>query len=131
DGNRATYQDTVYVTNACTFGDEATATGAKPAHAYADNGAYTVTLTVTDTHGASSAPATTTATIANAAPSVSAGGDQTASAGLPFTVRATFSDPGVSDAPWAYAIDWGDGSPQTTGSTTGQANPITAIHTYG
>jgi len=131
DGSGSSDPDGDALTYAWTFGDGATATGAKPAHAYADNGAYTVTLTVTDTHGASSAPATTTATIANAAPSVSAGGDQTASAGLPFTVRATFSDAGVSDAPWAYAIDWGDGSPQTTGSTTGQANPITAIHTYG
>src|SRR5207249_10254294 len=32
--------------------------------------------------------------------------------------------------PWAYAIDWGDGSPQTTGSTSSQASAITATHTY-
>src|SRR5256885_3333704 len=49
---------------------------------------------------------------------------------LPISVSATFSDPGVSDGPWAYAVAWGDGLPATTGSTTSQTNPITATHTY-
>ncbi|OLC73489.1 MAG: hypothetical protein AUH78_13770 [Gemmatimonadetes bacterium 13_1_40CM_4_69_8] len=36
----------------------------------------------------------------------------------------------MNDAPWSYAFDWGDGSTQTAGSTTSQATPLTATHTY-
>jgi len=61
---------------------------------------------------------------------VNAGANQTATVGTPVTLTATFSDPGVNDAAWSYAIDWGDGSLQTMGSTTSQASPITATHTY-
>src|SRR5205814_7032406 len=103
--------------------DGSSGTGVKPSHTYADNGSYTVTLTVTDSHAASSAPATTTATITNVAPAVNAGANQTATAGSAFTFSATFSDAGVNDAPWAYTITLGDGSAQTTGSTTSQSSP--------
>ncbi len=121
DGDALTY--------AWAFGDGTTGTGATPSHAYADNGAYTVTLSVTDAKGAASAPATATATVANAPPLVSAGANQTANAGSPLTLNAAFSDPGGNDAPWSYAIDWGDGSPQSTGSKPSQG-AITAGHTY-
>ena len=52
-------------------GDGTTGTGVAPSHSYGDNGSYSVTLTVTDARGAASAPATTTATIADVAPAVS------------------------------------------------------------
>src|SRR5881396_4148276 len=90
---------------------------------------YEVTGVQTCALPISSAPATTTATIANGPPAVNAGPDQTVAVGSPVTLHATFSD-GGTDAPWAYAIDWGDGSPQTTGSTTSQASPIDATHSY-
>ena len=112
------------------FGDGSAGSGVKPSHTYANNAVYTVTLTVTDARGASSAPGTTTATIANAGPTVNAGPNQTVTAGSALTVSANFSDPGVNDAPWSYAFDLGDGSPQTAGSTTSQAAPVTATHTY-
>ena len=122
DGDALTY--------AWAFGDGTTGTGATPSHAYADNGGYTVTLTVTDSHGAASSPVSTTATITNVAPAVSAPAGLTANAGSPVTLTATFSDPGVNDAPWAYAINWGDGTAQTTGNVTSQASGISASHTY-
>src|SRR5439155_19274810 len=82
------------------FGDASTGTGVKPSHSYADNGTYTVALTVTDARGATSAPATTTATIANVTPAVNAGANQTITLGSSFTRTAGFGDHGVNDAPW-------------------------------
>src|ERR1041384_7673871 len=46
-----------------TFGDGGTATGVRPNHVYAGAGTYPLALTVTDPHGAPSAPDSTTATI--------------------------------------------------------------------
>ena len=112
------------------FGDGSAGTGVKPSHAYASSGSYTVTLTVTDAPGTSSSPAATIATITNVAPTVDAGANQTATADSPISVSASFTDPGVNDAPWAYSFDWGDGSPRTTGSTTSQTAPVAATHTY-
>ena len=129
NGSGSTDPDGDQLGYAWSFGDGSTATGVAPSHAYVASGTYTVTLTVTDTHGASSAAATTTATVANSAPVVNAGPDQTVTAGSPVTLNATFTD-GVNDGPWAYGIDWGDGSAQNTGSTSSQSSPITATHTY-
>ncbi len=130
DGSGSSDADGDALTYAWSFGDASTAAGAKPSHTYANNGTYTVTLTVTDARGAASSPVTVTATVANVAPSVNAAANQTATAGSPFTLNMTFSDQGVNDAPWSYSIDWADASPQTTGSITSQSNPISATHTY-
>src|SRR5207302_1413648 len=51
------------LTYAWTFGDGASGTGATPAHSYAAAGTYSVTLVVTDSRGASSAPARVTSAI--------------------------------------------------------------------
>jgi len=121
DGNALTY--------AWSFGDGSTGTGLTPSHTYADNGTYTVTLTVSDTYAAAGSPATTTATITNLPPSLDAGPDRTTGVGSPVGVSARFGDPGLKDGPWAYRIDWGDGT-VTTDSAAIQTNPINAAHAY-
>ncbi len=40
------------------------------------------------------------------------------------------SDPGPDDAPWAYSIDWGDGSAASTGSISTQGTPTAVTHVY-
>ena len=117
------------ITYVWTFGDGGTGTGVAPTHVYADNGTYTVTLTVTDSHGAAGTPASTTATIANVAPTVNAAASQTATAGSPATVSALFADPGLSDRPWTYSFAWGDGTAPTTGTTTSPST-ISGTHTF-
>src|SRR5213592_3306156 len=129
DGSASTDPDGDALAYAWNFGDGATGTGVAPSHTYVGGGAYTVTLTVTDARGASSAPGTTTATIANAAPVVNAGPPQTVNVGSPVTLNATFTD-GANDGPWAFGIDWSDGSPPTSGSTSSPGS-ITSTHVYG
>jgi subtilisin family serine protease len=109
------------------FGDGNTGTGATPTNTYLDNGVYTVSVTVWD--GSLTHTAITTATIANVAPTVNAGPDATVESNELFSFSGTFSDPGILDAPWTWAIDWGDGE-TTNGSTNNQALPIVASHAF-
>jgi PKD domain-containing protein/calcineurin-like phosphoesterase family protein len=128
DGTASYDPDGDALTYAWDFGDGTTDTGAQPAHTYGADGTYTVTLVVTDARGATSAPVQTTATIANIAPTVHAGGDARTAPGV-YTLHATFSDPGANDAPWSYDIDWGDGF-SSQGSTSSQSDEISPSHLY-
>ena len=103
------------------FGDSTTDTGASVTHVYADDGAYTVTLTVTDEDGGTAAY-TATATIANVAPTVTLGGPTTGDEGELLSFTAAGADAGSADIPdLTYTWDWGD-----TTSDTGAA----ADHSY-
>src|SRR5207248_9920728 len=90
-------------------------------HVYADNGAFTVVVTVRDDEG-SSATTSFQVVVSNAAPSVAVGGDRTINEGQSITIAGTLSDPGTLDI-HTVSIDWGDGSaldtPAVTDNTSG------------
>ena len=117
------------ITYAWDLGDGTTATTATVTHTYPANGSYVVTLTVRDAKGLSSTPASTNVNVANVAPTVNAGPDQSVVGGTALNLSTTFSDPGTTDNPWSYTIAWGDGATDA-GSTNTQANPIAASHLY-
>src|SRR5439155_254766 len=110
DGTIASY--------AWTFGDGASSTAQNPSHTYGAANTYTVTLTVTDNQGASSAVALT-GTVATAnQPPAAAFTSSCSSLSCAFTSNS--SDPDGTIA--SYAWTFGDGA-----SSTAQ-NPS---HTYG
>lgn len=123
DGDALTY--------AWDFGDGTSGAGAAPTHAYADDGTYAVTLTVSD--GSLSDRAATTATIANVAPNVAAPAVPVAPVqlGTAVDVSATFMDPGTGDAPFSATIDWGDGTTTpAVVAAAGGAGTAAGSHTY-
>ncbi|TPW17945.1 MAG: PDK repeat-containing protein, partial [bacterium] len=96
-------------------------------HAFGDNGAYTVTVTVADDDGGISARSFT-ATVSNVSPSLAALADQNAAEGLPVSLQgATFTDSGILDTHTA-SVDWGDG---TTEAAVVSSKAVLAQHAYG
>lgn len=77
-------------------------------HVYADNGAYVVTVEVTDDDGGVGTD-TAIVTVNNVAPATDAGLDATINEGDAFTSTGSFSDPGADT--WVAFADYGDGSP--------------------
>ncbi|MFG6439490.1 PKD domain-containing protein, partial [Roseateles sp. LKC17W] len=101
-------------------------------HVYADNGAYTVTVTVNDQQGLPNSieQRSFTATIGNVAPTIGLAGNNTVEQGQVYTLDlGNPADPGA-DTVSEYRVDWGDGSPvQTFTAATLPANGI-VTHTY-
>jgi PKD repeat protein len=92
------------------FGDGSSATGPQTSHAYADNGVYSTTLTVTDDAGASSVASVSVA-IDNANPTISPNPNIIVDEGDNVTIdfSATATDPGTADT-LTYEWDFnGDG----------------------
>ena len=80
-------------------------------HTYADDGLYTVTVTVYDDSGSHSD--SLEVTVDNVAPSLTVAGDQIVDEGstLSLTDLGTFTDPGFGPTEtFAYTINWGDGT---------------------
>ncbi|XAM00677.1 PKD domain-containing protein [Phycisphaeraceae bacterium D3-23] len=98
-------------------------------HTYADNGSYTVALTVTASDGRVTTD-TLTATVANVDPTLGAVAiDQAViDEGGSVTVSGTFADAGTADT-HTVSVDWGDGT--TSNATVDQgAGTYSATHTY-
>ncbi|HZJ66237.1 MAG TPA: DNA/RNA non-specific endonuclease [Kofleriaceae bacterium] len=89
------------------FGDGATSTDAVATHTYAQDGVFTVSLTVTDNDGLTDT-AFTTASVANVAPVVGAFAGATLLPGEAYSATGSFTDPGAD--PWTATVDYGDGT---------------------
>ncbi len=99
-------------------------------HTYADDGTYTVTVTVQEDDGTGASDADTfDVVVANVAPVVTAADNQTANEGASTTFAlGSFSDPGDDD-PWEVTVDWGDLSSDTfDASAAGSLGSLS--HTY-
>ena len=116
------------------------------AHTYADNGVYTVTVSIADDDGGTDS-GTFTVTVGNVNPTLTVAEDQMVLEGslLSITNIGSISDPGFinslrsTDEKFTYSIDWGDGTPLDAGPATidvpGSAGTPTAgsfdgSHTY-
>lgn len=106
------------LTYAWTFGDGGTASGADVSHIYADDGDFTVTLTVTDDLGASDSD-TLAVVVNNVAPAVTISEPVDPVEGSPAAFGSAVTDPGADT--FAYQWDFGDGN------TSEAENPS---HTY-
>ncbi len=80
-------------------------------HTYADNGVYTVTVTVNDGNGGIGVD-TAVVTVNNVAPAVDAGPDASLTEGDTFVSAGVFTDPGADT--FAATVDYGEGAGPVT-----------------
>jgi PKD repeat protein len=98
-------------------------------HTYADNGTYTVTVTVTDKDGGVSNVATFQVVVSNLAPVLTGPSNQSANEGANVAFNlGSFTDAGVNDNPWTVNVSWGD---TTSGSfQVNTQGALSRTHTY-
>ena len=133
-----TFVDSASDTHSATidWGDGSVATGTVDqdldtvggSHAYADNGVFTVTVTVTDAAALTDVDSFDV-TVSNAAPSVTPSTNLSVVHGdtTEFAV-ASFTDPGSADTHTA-SIDWGDGT-ISTGTVDQGLDTVGGTHVY-
>jgi len=113
------------------------------AHIFADNGLYTVTVTVCDDDGGCGSDALAVA-VANVAPTVDAGPDVATDEATALSFAFSFSDPGFDFPPagtvedFTATVDWGYGAPDAPAVAEVPGGPgvpttgtISVSHTYG
>ena len=119
------------LTYAWNFGDGTTATGASTTKTFADNGTYTVVLTVTDRFGfAVTRRQQVTVTNAAPVPVIGATTTTTLTTAQSYNPLARFTDAGANDGPWRAVVAWGDGTTLTATLTTQPTGAIRASKTY-
>jgi probable HAF family extracellular repeat protein len=119
NGSASTDPDGDAITYDWDFGDgTAHSNQPSPHHTYADDGARTVTLVVTDAKGASSTT-TTGVTVSNVAPTIAPLGGATLIAGESYSVSGSFTDPGADT--WSATVDYGTGTGPQPLALSGQA----------
>src|ERR671932_1295906 len=109
-GDTLTYAWSVLGGAPCSF---SSTTAQKPTITCTDNGSFTVSLTVTDNHGASSSASNAALSVANVAPNAtfSPGGPVNEGQSFQLSLSGTI-DPSLADTSegFQYAFDCGDGS---------------------
>ena len=118
DGSGSSDVDGTIVSYDWDFGDGSTGTGVAPTYAYAVEGSYVVTLTVTDngslTHSNQTAADITAPAPVNQPPVADAGGPYSAAEGEPVQFNGSGStDPNGNGTIVSYDWDFGDGSTGT------------------
>ena len=104
DGSASTDADGDALTYSWDFGDGATATGPMPSHVFADDGIYTVTLTVDDQYYGGQHNDTLTVTVHNAAPTIgSLIGPGSGVRGQTLSYSCSFQDLGEEDT---HTMSW-------------------------
>lgn len=128
DASQSRDEDGDALTYTWTVGSDTVATGATPTLTFPDDGTKVVTLTLRDSYGAA-ARQSVTITVQNAAPVATLGsGTLSVVSGGTLQVTGGFTDAGVQDAPWQWAIDFGNGITRS-GSATAIA-PVAGSATY-
>jgi len=93
-------------------------------HVYADDGVYTVTVTLADDDGGQATQRQFQVTVVNVAPYLTISGGGLVNEGSPYTLHLSASDPG-DDTISGWEIDWGDGYIQQV-----SGNPPSVVHSY-
>ena len=124
-------------TTAGTVSGSAGAFAVAGGHTYADEGSDTLSVTFTDTLNNTTTTPSGTVTVAEGDTLVAHAATFSASAGTPFSgTVATFTDttyPNNVAGDFSATINWGDGTPTTTGTVgggSGSAFTVSGSHTY-
>ena len=110
------------------FGDGNILTGTlTPTHTFADNGSFTVTLTVTDADGGVGSD-WLLVTVSNVAPALAPFDDLVVNEGTQFSITGVYTDPGTLDTQ-TVVIEWQAGVTETLNLPAGSSS-FELSHTY-
>jgi len=126
DGSGSSDADGYIVSYRWNFGDGNAADGAVADHAYADDGNYTVRLTIQD-DGGSIGTATRRIEVHNRDPVVDAGEDMVTIAGDEVFLSGSFQDPGLGDT---HCVEWQFGDGESASGTLDPSHIYAIPGTY-